>query len=125
MMKGGVSFVKLVVDNTKPVEINFPVDPLVEIDKIKWTINQHPIDVDENDDNDAVYWKRDASGVTLVIRYPSMCWVYALIFLNIPMQVFLSWTLSCPYRATAYWQLANGSYWQTRQINISVLPIAV
>ena len=90
MMKGGVSFVKLVVDNTKPVEINFPVDPLVEIDKIKWTINQHPIDVDENDDNDAVYWKRDASGVTLVIRYPSMCWVYALIFLNIPMQVFLS-----------------------------------
>ncbi|KAH9279534.1 Basigin [Echinococcus granulosus] len=70
MMKGGVSYVKLAVDNNEPIEVHFSVDPLLEIDKIKWTLNKNPIDVDQDEPKSAVYWKRDSLGIVLVIRYP-------------------------------------------------------
>ncbi|KAL5105628.1 Basigin [Taenia crassiceps] len=70
MVKGGVPYVKLTVDNHEPVEVHFPLDPLLGIDKIKWTLNGNPIDVDQDETKSAVYWKRDSFGIALIIRYP-------------------------------------------------------
>ncbi|VDM22862.1 unnamed protein product [Hydatigera taeniaeformis] len=70
MTKGGVSYVKLTVDHHEPVEVHFSLDPLMKIDKVKWTLNGHPIDVDQDETKAAVYWKRDLFGIALIIRYP-------------------------------------------------------
>lgn len=107
MVKGGVPYVKLAVDNHEPVEVHFPLDPLLEIDKIKWTLNGHPIDVDQDETKSAVYWKRDAFGISLIIHYPSK-----LQFSKHVLKYFFHklYGLFASFRATVYWELADGSF---------------
>lgn len=68
--KGGFPFTKFVVDSENPITLSFDVPTVVEIDDLKWRLNDHPIDVDENEEESAVYWKRVPEGVSLVVRIP-------------------------------------------------------
>ncbi|KAM7534622.1 hypothetical protein Aperf_G00000106074 [Anoplocephala perfoliata] len=68
--KGGIPFTKLVVDSETPITIPFAVPTVIEIDYVSWKLDDLPIDVDENEERSAVYWKRQPEAVELVVRVP-------------------------------------------------------
>lgn len=71
MEKSGLRYAKLAVDANVPIRINFPIDQLFEIDDLHWRLNDHPVDVDQDEVKSAIYWMREPDNIVLVIRLPS------------------------------------------------------
>lgn len=73
LLKGGVSYQKMTVDAATKVEVSFSVPSSVNIDRIRWRLNNGPIDVDP-DNKPPVYYTQELVGsehkIVLVIAHP-------------------------------------------------------